>query len=98
MDDLSISARILAEAEYIVEHGATVRATAKKFGISKSSVHKDVSYKLAYIDERLFNECASVLKNNLRERHIRGGNATKRKFESLRRLSGNKHEKKRCDK
>ena len=83
MDNLSIDERIIAEAVYIVEHGATVRDTAKKFNISKSAVHKDVSYKLKYIDERLFNECRRVLLINLKERHLRGGNATKMKFEKL---------------
>ena len=86
MDNLSIDERILAEAQYIVENGATVRDTAKKFGISKSAVHKDVSYKLQYIDERLYNECRRVLLTNLKERHLRGGIATKMKFEKLKEL------------
>jgi len=86
MDNLSVEERILAEAEYIVENGATVRDTAKKFGLSKSAVHKDVSYKLQFIDERLFAECRHVLQINLKERHIRGGNATKKKYEQLKKF------------
>ena len=70
MDNLSIEDRIFAEAEYIIETGATVRQAASKFGISKSAVHKDVSYKLKYLDERLYIACKAVLTENLMERHI----------------------------
>ncbi len=87
MDDLSLEYRITAEAQYIIETQATVRQTAVKFGISKSAVHKDVSYKLKYIDERLYAECKLVLEKNLKERHLRGGNATKKKFEKLKEIA-----------
>lgn len=72
--------RILAEAEYIVKSGATVRACANHFGISKSTVHKDVTERLQSIDGTLYDEVRAVLKNNLAERHIRGGMATKNKY------------------
>ena len=73
--------RILAEAEYIVKTNSTVRACAKHFGISKSTVHKDVTERLEEIDRRLFEEVREVLDKNLSERHIRGGMATKSKYE-----------------
>lgn len=73
--------RITKEADYIIETGATVRETAKRFGVSKSTVHKDVTERLAKIDECAYAQVKSVLENNLAERHLRGGMATKRKYE-----------------
>jgi putative DeoR family transcriptional regulator (stage III sporulation protein D) len=64
-----------------VETGCTVRACSAHFGISKSTVHKDVSERLKFIDTELFEEVRQVLDKNLSERHIRGGNATKQKYE-----------------
>lgn len=75
--------RILEEAYYIAETGATVRATAKIFGVGKSTVHKDVTKKLKNIDKDLYLAVKKVLKINLSERHIRGGEATKRKYKGL---------------
>lgn len=69
--------------EYIVEQNATVRATAGKFGISKSTVHKDVSKRLKYIDNALYQKVNTVLQKNKSERHIRGGEATKNKYLNL---------------
>lgn len=66
--------------EYIVNENATVRATAYKFGISKSTVHKDVSKRLKYIDSALHRKVNKVLQQNKSERHIRGGEATKNKY------------------
>ena len=80
MDYYSLDERIIAEGQYMIETGGTVRSTAKKFGVSKSTVHKDLSQKLAYINERLYIEVKKLLGENLSERHIRGGNATKMKF------------------
>ncbi len=68
--------------EYIVENKATVRRAAKQFGISKSTVHKDVSQRLKYIDSGLYRDVKSVLAINKAQRHIRGGMATKRKYET----------------
>ena len=72
--------RLIVVAKYIVEHGATVRQTAKEFGISKSTVHKDVTARLVYISPALAKEVRSVLDVNKSERHIRGGQATREKY------------------
>ncbi len=65
---------------YIVENKATVRSTAAKFNISKSTVHKDVSERLKNINPRLYKDVKEVLEVNKSERHIRGGMATRRKY------------------
>ena len=67
-------------AEYIIATGCTVRACSAHFAISKSTVHKDVSERLKYIDEDLYERTRHVLDVNLSERHIRGGIATKEKY------------------
>lgn len=69
--------------QYIIENKATVRAAAGKFGISKSTVHKDVSERLKYIAPQLYEKVKDVLEVNKQERHIRGGLATKRKYEII---------------
>ena len=66
--------------EYIVATGCTVRACSAHFSISKSTVHKDVSERLKYIDEDLYERTREVLELNLSERHIRGGIATQKKY------------------
>lgn len=68
--------------EYIVENKATVRRAAKQFGVSKSTVHKDVAERLRSVDMGLYKEVSSVLAVNKAQRHIRGGMATKRKYEA----------------
>lgn len=70
-------------ARYIIDSGATVRKTAEQFKISKSTVHKDVSYRLKNIDYDMYVKVKAVLDNNLKERHIRGGIATKNKYASI---------------
>jgi putative DeoR family transcriptional regulator (stage III sporulation protein D) len=75
--------RTISAAEYIIESGATVRAAAKKFGVSKSTVHKDVSERLRHLNPELFSEVKAVLEKNKQERHIRGGKATKEKYAKL---------------
>lgn len=72
--------RAVILAEYIVENKATVRATAKKFCISKSTVHKDVAERLKKINPSLYASVKEVLEQNKAERHIRGGLATKKKY------------------
>ena len=67
-------------AEYIVATGCTVRACSAHFSISKSTVHKDVSERLKYVDEDLYERTRRVLSVNLNERHIRGGIATREKY------------------
>lgn len=69
---------------YIIETKATVRAAAKEFGVSKSTVHTDVSKKLERIDFELYELVRGVLDENKSQRHIRGGNATKEKYKTLR--------------
>lgn len=76
-----IEERTRKNAEYMIETGATVRACAKYFGISKSTVHKDVTERLVSIDPALHDAVKKVLDVNLKERHIRGGCATKRRYE-----------------
>ena len=69
--------------EYIASSGATVRQAAKRFGISKSTVHKDVSERLLHINHALAIEVRKILDENKAERHIRGGMATKLKYSHL---------------
>ena len=75
-----IEERVIKCAEYIVETGCTVRACSAHFSISKSTVHKDVSERLRYINADLFEQVREVLNFNLSERHIRGGIATRAKY------------------
>ena len=72
--------RAIDFAHYIIETGATVRATAKEFGISKSTVHKDLQERLPLLSSTLYRGVRRVLDKNKEERHIRGGLATKRKY------------------
>ncbi len=76
----SIEERAIELAEYIIESRATVRAAAKKFGISKSTVHKDISERLKASDRNLYLKVKEILEFNKSERHIRGGEATRRKY------------------
>ena len=66
---------------YIIENNATVRSTASRFGISKSTVHKDVTQTLKNINKSLYLDVKSILEKNKEERHIRGGEATKKKYQ-----------------
>lgn len=75
-----IEERAVAIANYIIENNATVRQTAKRFGISKSTVHKDVAERLVHINPALAKQARIVLDINKSERHIRGGMATKEKY------------------
>ena len=75
-----IEERAVEIAYYIIENNATVRQTAKQFGVSKSTVHKDVTDRLNNINRVLANRTRRVLEQNKLERHIRGGLATKQKY------------------
>ena len=75
-----VEQRAIELAEYIVKNQTTVRAAAKKFGVSKSTVHMDVSQRLKKLSPSLYNDVRKVLDINKAERHIRGGMATKQKF------------------
>lgn len=76
----NIEERAVELAQYIVEHRATVRGAAGKFGISKSTVHKDLSERLPRLNRALYIQVKAVLEENKAERHIRGGIATRRKY------------------
>ena len=76
----NIDERCVEIARYINETGATVRHAAKKYGISKSTVHKDVTTRLEKINKELYEKTKEVLQKNKDERHIRGGEATKAKY------------------
>lgn len=73
--------RAIKAAQYIIEHNATVRQTAAKMGISKSTVHKDVTERLLKTDQALALQARQILDKNKAERHIRGGMATKDKYQ-----------------
>ena len=75
-----VEERAVELGEYIIEYKATVRNAAKKFGVSKSTVHKDVSERLKYVDPGLYKKVKSILEINKAQRHIRGGMATKKKY------------------
>lgn len=75
-----VEERAIMLGQYIIENQSTVRATAKKFNISKSTVHKDISERLQNINQQLYREAKKVLEKNKKERHIRGGLATKNKY------------------
>lgn len=75
-----IEERAVSIANYIIDKNATVRQTAKAFGVSKSTVHKDVTDRLSQINPTLAQEARKVLDVNKSERHIRGGLATKEKY------------------
>lgn len=77
--------RILSIAHYTIDHSSTVRSTARKFGISKSTVHKDLTERLPQIDHHLAEEVRDILEVNKSERHIRGGMATKQKYLQMQR-------------
>ncbi len=75
--------RAVELGEYIAETGATVRAAAVKFHVSKSTVHKDVTERLKRHDVELWKRVEAVLEHNKEERHIRGGLATRRKYKGI---------------
>lgn len=83
MKDL-VYERAVNLGEYIVENKATVRAAAKAFSVSKSTVHMDVAERLQRINPALYSEVREVLEVNKAERHIRGGKATKEKYLNIR--------------
>ena len=76
--------RVMQAAEHILETGATVRACARSFDVSKTTIHKDMRERLPGVDAELSREVDAVLRKNLQERHLRGGEATRRKYSALR--------------
>lgn len=88
MKGISIEERAINLAHYIIDSKDTVRGAAKKFGVSKSTVHKDVSERLLHINQALAIEVREVLNENKAERHIMGGLATKLKYEKEHQKTG----------
>ena len=77
---ISLEERACDLAVYIIENQTTVRAAAKKFGVSKSTVHKDLTERLPHVNPGLYRQVRALLDLNKAERHIRGGLATRRKY------------------
>jgi len=75
-----VQRRVLQAAEYVLETGATVRACAARMGVSKTTIHKDMRDRLPRLNAPLGREVDGVLKRNLQERHLRGGEATRRRY------------------
>ena len=75
-----IEQRACSLAEYVIETNGTVRSAAAHFGISKSTVHKDLTERLYYVNYSLYTQVKEILARNKAERHIRGGEATRRKY------------------
>ncbi len=90
MTNESIQKRVTETAQYVLSTGATVRAAAKHFGISKSTVHKDLSCRLRQFSPSMHRSVLEILEKNRLERHIRGGMATKRKYEKAKPTRKNK--------
>lgn len=86
---LEIIERTEQMADYVIRTGATVRATAEKFGISKSTVHKDLTERLPCINRKKFQLVKAALQKNLAERHIRGGISTKLKYRQKKKRADN---------
>ena len=80
----NIEERVCELAAYIIEHHATVRDAAKQFGISKSTVHKDITYRLKRQNYLMYEHVSEILRTNKMERHIRGGLATREKYREKR--------------
>jgi len=76
----NIEERVITLAQYIIENRATVRAAAKRYGISKSTVHKDLAERLPVLNRGLYRQVKAILEENKAERHIRGGIATRKKY------------------
>ena len=80
----SIKERIIETAEYIIEHKATVRAAASVMGVSKSTVHTDMSVRLPNLNKETYGAVKAILDKNREERHIRGGEKTREKYRNMR--------------
>lgn len=80
-----IERRTLRAGSWVAEHRATVRAAAREFGVSKSTIHKDLHDRLPRLNAALYQRVRAVLDENRAERHLRGGEATRRKYRAARR-------------
>ncbi len=81
--DYTQKERCEAMAQYLIEQKATVRKTAAHFHLSKSTVHKDLTERLSHIHPALYSRVREILAQNKAERHLRGGEATKQKYQSI---------------
>lgn len=79
----NIEERVITLAQYIIENKATVRAAAQRYGISKSTVHKDLAERLPALNRALYRQVKGILEENKAERHIRGGIATRKKYRGM---------------
>lgn len=79
----AVEERAVELGEYILENNATVRAAARKFHVSKSTVHKDVSERLRTVNPQLYGQVRHILETNKAQRHIRGGLATRKKYKGI---------------
>ena len=79
--DMEVRSRRLAE--YVIEHRGTVRSAAAHFGVSKSTVHKDLRERLPLLDSALYGQVQAILEENKAQRHIRGGMATRKKYQGV---------------
>ncbi len=84
ISDWSGRERCVVLGEYLLEHSATVRVAAQVFGISKSTVHKDVTDRLRHVNNALWMQVQELLNKNKQERHLRGGEATRKKYTACR--------------
>ena len=78
-----IEDRVLEVAKYIIESKATIRRTAKVFGVSKSTIHKDMTERLPTLNPKIASQAKTILELNKAERHIRGGDATRLKYKAI---------------
>ena len=85
----TIDKRARELAEFVLETGATVRAAAERFGVSKSTVHKDLTRRLEQADRMLWLRVRAVLDRNKAQRHLRGGEATRKKYQNAKRKAQN---------
>lgn len=83
MNSDSIEERVINLAHYVIDSKDTVRGAAKRYGVSKSTVHKDLTDRLIEINPALYEDVRKILDINKKERHIRGGMATKKKYEKM---------------
>ena len=86
ISDLTQRERCVVLGEYLLEHAATVRSAARVFGISKSTVHKDVTERLRHVNNSLWMQVQELLNKNKQERHLRGGEATRQKYTAVRQI------------
>lgn len=92
----SVEERALTLGLYIAEHEATVRAAARQYGVSKSTVHKDVTGRLRRLNPALYHAVRQILERNKSERHLRGGMATKQKYRRMKTAGKKQADKRAC--